>query len=99
MDRKEKKQFIKSLFPVTLDITQELLDSNVNMGVYLLCSYLPEEIKREDIFWGLSIGTVDGIDLITQKEIIHNGKKMYVSHYIDRLKIKEPCSVTFKIRE
>jgi hypothetical protein len=92
MTRKE----VEALFPRKCLITQQLIDSKINIGTQLLKDFLPENMW-EDIFWGLSIGTVAGIKIKTETESEHNGKKIKVPLYLDS-HIQSPIEITFELR-
>lgn len=89
---------IKLIFPMTLTISNELIASSENIGTSLLKSALPHEL-HDDIFWGLSIGSIKGVLIKTEKEIIHDGKKCTTPFYLQRSDIKEPMDITFKLRQ
>lgn len=91
MERKD----IEKLFPRKCLITQELIDSKKNIGTELLRTFVPESVE---VFWGLSIGNVESIKIKTEKEILHEGKKMTVPFYLDR-NITSPTEVEFKLRK
>lgn len=78
---------IKKLFPIEVEILQEHMELAIEMeglhklGKILLKLNLPEEL-HEDIFWGLSIGTVKGVDIKTEYEEVFKGGKRKNSHCI-----------------
>jgi hypothetical protein len=55
-------------------ITQELIDGSKSIGLDLLKTFIPDKLW-ENMFWGLSIGTIDGVKIKTEKNITHEGKK------------------------
>jgi len=91
-----KKDEIKSFFPKTFTLTQELIDNEKSIGEALLKSYLPQELW-EDTFWGLSIGTIDGVKIKTECTVEYQGKKVKVPLYLDK-SLKAPIEVTFELR-
>ena len=62
---------IRDLFPIKITITPEHRNSAIQrgglhkLGETLLEQYLPEEL-HENLFWGLSIGTIKGIAIKTE---------------------------------
>lgn len=92
------KEDIKILFPLKLSITHDILNSEKNIGEYLLKQYFPIEI-HEDIFWGLSIGNIKGCLIKTEKEVIYDNKKIIIPFYLDRNSITEPIDILFLLRK
>lgn len=87
---------IINFFPKECEITEELIKSyGINIGEELLKSFLPKEFHN-DIFWGLSIGSVKGIKIEISENIIFENKKIKVPIYLDR-NIK-PRKITFSLR-
>lgn len=80
---------IKKLFPLKIAITEAHRELAINegglhkLGDILLREFLPNEL-HENIFWGLSIGCVKGVDLKTETEIIDKGKKIKIPLYLDK---------------
>jgi hypothetical protein len=66
------------------------------MGDNMLKSFLPKELW-EDMFWGLSIGTIKGVAIKTEETVIYKDKKCKVALYLDS-HIKEPREVIFELR-
>jgi hypothetical protein len=93
-----EKREIKELFPLTAHITQNMLDNGKSIGEQLLKSALPEDL-HEDIFWGLSIGSIGGILIKTEKLIEYNGQKILIPFYLQRSEIPSPTSIIFKLRK
>lgn len=79
---------IKSLFPIDIDILKEDRDKAIHkgglhkLGLTLLEKHLPKEL-HEDIFWGLSIGTVKGVEIETAYDEIYKGKNHRMPYYLD----------------
>lgn len=88
---------IKKLFPLTTTVTQEIIDNGLPIGDQLLKQALPE-ILHDSIFWGLSIGSVKGVLIETEKSVEHNGKIVNVPFYLQRSDIKKPGIIIFKLR-
>lgn len=82
-------QEIRMLFPIEINITEEDRTKAIEMGglhklgKLLLEQNLPQKL-HESIFWGLSIGTVDGIKIKISKFEIYNGRKIEVPIYMDK---------------
>jgi len=87
---------IKKFFPKECHISQGLIDSGDCIGTNLLKSFLPSELW-EDMFWGLSIGTIKGVSIKTEETVIHKGKKEKIALYLDS-HIKEPMDIIFELR-
>ncbi len=87
---------IRKFFPKECHITQKLIDSGNCIGTYLLKSFLPSELW-EDMFWGLSIGTIKGVKIKTEETIIYKDKKHRVALYLDS-HIKDPRDIIFELR-
>lgn len=92
------KENIKKLFPITIEIPQSLIDSKEPIGDQLLKVALPKEL-HEDIFWGLSIGSVRGVLIKVEKIVEYNGKSVAVPFYLQRSDILTPVSITFELRK
>lgn len=90
------KKEIEALFPRKCMITQELIDGGKHIGTELLKSFLPEELW-DDIFWGLSIGTVAGVRLKVETDSVYEGKTLRVPLYLDS-HIRLPEEITFELR-
>lgn len=99
---------IKKLFPITVEVTQEIINSAFIMnsekciGALTLKSILPSENKKTT-FWGVSGGGIwkkgvttqqsfDDTALLLIDSVDENGKP------INMMYIKEPQTVTFKLR-
>jgi len=87
---------IKKLFPKECFLTEEIISKGSFMGDFLLKSFLPEELWGH-IFWGLSIGTIKGVDIKTEEIITYKGEKKKIALYLDS-NIKEPRNVIFELR-
>lgn len=80
---------IKALFPIQVNITEEDRNKAIEkgglhkLGHLLLEPNLPQEL-HEDIFWGLSIGTIDGVKIKTSKFEIYDGRRIEVPIYMDK---------------
>jgi hypothetical protein len=92
---------IKALFPIKVSITPEHRQLAMDrgglhkLGNVLLELSLPT-ILHEDIFWGLSIGTVKGVNIKTQYEELFKDKLEAFPLYLDSsFKDNE---VTFELR-
>lgn len=92
-----KQEDIRKLFPLKISITETDRELAIckgglhYLGDILLTKELPKEI-HEYIFWGLSLGSVKGVELKT--EIEHKGKKLplYIdSNFMDN-------EITFELR-
>lgn len=92
------RQDIIKLFPITTLISQEVLDNRESIGFQLLQLALPKEL-HEDIFWGLSIGSVKGVEIGTYEIVNYKGKKVLVPLYLQRSDIKEPREIKFELRK
>lgn len=92
-----KKEDIKKLFPLTCNITQDIIDSKESIGDILLKNHLPKEL-HEQIFWGLSIGNIGPVLIKVEQTVEYNGKKETIPFYLQRSDIKEPITITFEIR-
>ena len=92
---------IRLLFPLKVKITDKHRETAIKMGGLhrlgdiLLKEFLPE-ILHESIFWGLSIGSVDGVGLKTEKCEKHKGGLLTVPAYLDSN--FSDNEITFKIR-
>ncbi len=92
---------IKELFPIEVKISdidrQDAIAKGGlhKLGLLLLYKSLPTEL-HEDIFWGLSIGTVDGVKIKTYQIENHNGKKIETPIYMDRN--FDGASIKFELR-
>lgn len=91
-----KLEEIKRLFPIKFTITEDILKTEGSIGTKLLKSILPEEL-HEDLFWGLSIGTVKGVKLKTEHVVLHEGELITVPLYLDS-SLKEGTEIEFKLR-
>ena len=87
----EREEIIKH-FPLTLNISYELWDSNKNIGEALLKSHFDC-----DIFWGLSIGNIEGVLIKTERKENYNGKMITVPYYLQRDQIQDK-QITFILR-
>lgn len=93
-----KREEILSLFPLECNITQDMIDSGKSIGELAIKNRLPIEL-HEDLFWGLSIGSLkEGVLIKTQKEEVYNGKKIKVPFYLDRSSITKPISIKVELR-
>jgi len=92
---------IRLLFPITVKITPEHREAAMNigglhkLGEILLKESLPE-ILHENLFWGLSIGTVGGVLLKTDRKEIYKDKSMMVPAYLDKNFLDD--ETTFELR-
>ena len=92
---------IRLLFPITVKITPEHREAAIKigglhkLGEILLKESLPE-ILHEILFWGLSIGTVGGVLLKTDRKEIYRDKSMMVPAYLDKNFLDE--EITFELR-
>lgn len=99
---------IKKLFPVTVEVTQEIINSAFIMnakqcvGALILKSILPDE-NKDQVYWGVDSGgiwkkgaladeTVDANALLLVKSVDENGKA------INMMQIKEPQTVILTIK-
>jgi len=91
-----KPSEIKALFPITVDITQEIIDRSIYadrnncVAATTLKTVLPQELHSE-IDWGTGIGHIGGIT-IRSKFIDNDGKEQ--DFYIQHSTIK-PSTVKF----
>lgn len=92
------KEEIRRLFPLIVEITQDIIDSGKNIGEELLKKHLPKEL-HDDIFWGLSIGHVASIYLKVEQAVGYNGKQLIVPLYLQRPDISKPITITFNLRK
>jgi len=92
---------IRLLFPITVKITPEHREAAMKigglhkLGEILLKESLPE-ILHENLFWGLSIGTVVGVLLKTDRKEIYRDKSMMVPAYFDKNFLDG--EITFELR-
>ena len=92
---------IRQLFPITVKITPEHREAAIKngglhrLGEILLKESLPQEL-HENLFWGLSIGTVGGVPLKTERKEIYQGKLWMVPIYLDKSFIDN--EITFQLR-
>lgn len=79
---------IKELFPIEIEVTNlhrelaDLMGGPHKLGITLLVQSLPKEL-HENIFWGLSIGTVQGVEIKTTYKEKINGKIVELPLYLD----------------
>jgi hypothetical protein len=93
MDKNE----IKTLFPIKVSITENVINSGKNIGTELLKNIFPEKV-HENIFWGLSIGNVNGVLIKTEKTIQHEGKLVTVPLFLQKSELIDQTEITFKLR-
>lgn len=92
------KRDIKKLFPIKAQITQEIINSGCSIGDECLKAILPKEL-HEDMFWGLSIGSIGGIEIGCYQTILHKGKSITIPFYLQRSDITKPIEITFELRK
>ncbi len=93
---KEEIRELRALFPKTCMITEEMIGLPY-IGTKLLKTFIPEKFW-EDMFWGLSIGSLGGgVDIKTTEDIVYKGKKERIALYLDN-HITEPRDITFTLR-
>lgn len=96
-----KAKEIKALFPITCIVTPQHRDLAMTfgglhyIGDILLKETLPKEL-HEDIFWGLSLGTVKGVAIETTTKVNYKGILRTISLYLD--KTFTGNEVTFTLR-
>ena len=79
---------IRALFPIEVKVTDfhrelaNLMDGLHKLGTILLIQSLPEELHNS-LFWGLSIGTVAGVELKTVTRENIKGKLIELPLYLD----------------
>ena len=79
---------IKAFFPIEIEITDTHRQFAIRqgglhyLGGILLKSYIPDEL-HEDIFWGLSIGTIKGVQIKTEYKEMFKGKLTGFPLYLD----------------
>lgn len=92
---------IRLLFPITVKITPEHREAAIKsgglhrLGEILLKDSLPEEL-HENLFWGLSIGSISGTLLKTERKEMYQGKSLIVPAYIDKNFFDN--EITFELR-
>lgn len=86
---------IRKLFPKEVQITQEMLDAvdSKYLGELCLKSFLPIE-EHDNIFWGLSIGFIKGVELKVERW--NDTAKMNVPWYLNE--IHTPTTIKFTLR-
>jgi hypothetical protein len=92
-----EKKDIEALFPKKFFVTQEMIDSEKSIGTFLLKTFIPEELWQDDMFWGLSIGTVGSVKIKTEITAIVKNKKCKLPLYLD--KNMEPQEIEFILRK
>ncbi len=97
------KEDIIKMLPLKINITESHRIKAINEGgIHKLGGILLKEtFPNEDIFWGLSIGTISTdngtIFLKTDCTINYNGKKEIIPLYIDNN--FNGTEITFKLRQ
>lgn len=92
---------IRQLFPITVNITPKHREAAMRigglhkLGEILLKASLPEEL-HENLFWGLSIGTIGGVSLKTERKEIHGGEQLLIPVYLDKNFLDN--EITFQLR-
>jgi len=82
-------QEIKKFFPFTIQITEAhrqtaiLRGGEHKLGNILLEENLPKEL-HEEIFWGLSIGNINGVKIKTEFKQFYKNKWHIVPLYLDK---------------
>jgi hypothetical protein len=61
-----KPSEIRALFPKTVEVSQQMIDNKLSIGEQALRTFVPEE-EHGNIFWGLSIGSVQGIKIKVER--------------------------------
>jgi hypothetical protein len=92
-----KQEDIEKLFPLSVTI-DEGIDFNINIGMQLLCRNLPKEL-HDDIFWGLSIGSVKGVLIKTEEIIKWEGKMIITPFYLQNDRVNNGIEIIFKQRK
>lgn len=87
-----KQSEIRALFPKSVEVTQEMISSRC-IGEAALRTFIPQE-EYDNIFWGLSIGTVQGIKIKVERW--DEDYKIFVPWYLNE--IKSPVTITFTLR-
>lgn len=91
-----KPEEIKKLFPFSITIPKDI-DFSKSIGEQLLRLALPKEL-HEDIFWGLSIGTIGGVNIKTERTLPWQGKNVTIAQYLQKGEVDIDSIITFKLR-
>ncbi len=76
------------MFPIEIQVNDSDRNLAISMGglhklgLILLRQSIPQEL-HEDIFWGLSIGTIKGVGIKTETQQLYQGKIHNIPLYLD----------------
>ncbi len=90
---KRNQPITSDCFPICIKIADNI-DFNKNIGMQLLSILFP----TSEVFWGLSIGSVDDILIKTEKEVTYNGKKYTTPQYLQPSEVSIGSVITFQKR-
>jgi hypothetical protein len=92
---------IKELFPIILNITQDIIDNSIRadrnncIACTALKTILPPELHLE-IDWGTGIGRIKGVPIRSKMEILNeNGKMEWQNAYLQHANTTAPITIKF----